>query len=150
MSDFIMQFGYVGVLVTALLGSTVLPFSTAALVVALPAAGFHPVPLTAFATVGHVAGALTSYALGRYGQEFVLARYVTLDPQKVARAHNWFETWGQWVLLLTWVPVVGDGVCVVAGSLQLSYGRFVAWVAAGRLLQYGVLMAPWLIKSAGE
>lgn len=147
MPDLIVQFGYVGVFVTALLGSTVLPFSTAALVVALPAAGFHPVPLTAFATVGHVLGALTSYALGRYGQAFILSRYWTPDPQKVARAHSWFEKWGQWVLLLTWVPVVGDGVCVVAGSLQMGYGRFVAWVAAGRVLQYGVLMAPWLLRS---
>lgn len=54
-------------------------------------------------------------------------------------AQVWFEKYGSWSLLLTWVPVLGDALPVVAGMMKLKFGLFSILVFAGKLLRYGAL-----------
>ncbi len=87
-------------------------------------------PALAVATVGNTLGALTSYAIGR------------LLPQRGStsdRALAWIRRGGAPVLLLSWVPIIGDALCVASGWLRIPVGPASLFIAAGKLARYWVV-----------
>jgi len=59
------------------------------------------------------------------------------------RAQAWFSRYGIWSLLLSWVPIVGDPLTLVAGVMQVSIGRFLLFVTIGKVLRYGLIVTAW-------
>jgi len=87
----------------------------------------HPENLAlalAAATLGNTAGGMTSYLLGR------------LVPQKEVKHLRILQRYGPATLLLAWLPVVGDALCVAAGWLRMSWPAALGFMAAGRLARY--------------
>ena len=87
----------------------------------------HPENLAlalATATLGNTAGGMTSYLLGR------------LVPQKEVKHLRILRRYGPATLLLAWLPVVGDALCVAAGWLRMSWPAALGFMAAGRLARY--------------
>jgi membrane protein YqaA with SNARE-associated domain len=78
------------------------------------------------ATLGNTAGGMTSYLLGRL---------LPGEPSK-KKALHYIQTHGAPALLLAWLPVVGDALCVAAGWLRLRWPVALAFMAAGRLARY--------------
>lgn len=138
--SFILQFGYIGLFLVSFLAATILPLSTELIVVLMPAMGFNIWLVGIFATLGNYLGALTMYYMGWYGTDFVLARYVTIEPDKLERAQDWFRRWGAPALLLSWVPFIGDPLCAVAGSLKMPFPIFTLWTIIGKGARYVVLL----------
>jgi membrane protein YqaA with SNARE-associated domain len=120
-----------GLFASAFLSATLLPGGSEIVlyaVLAHDAAALWPALLAA--TIGNTLGALTSYLLGR------------LIPQRhaaSARALHWMRRGGAPVLLLSWVPVIGDALCVAAGWLRIPPGRATAFIAAGKFVRYWVV-----------
>ena len=61
----------------------------------------------------------------------------------MTRAQVWFARWGLWTLLLSWVPVIGDPLTLVAGILRVQFGRFLMLVSFGKVARYGLLVLAW-------
>jgi membrane protein YqaA with SNARE-associated domain len=40
------------------------------------------------------------------------------------------------VLLLSWVPILGDALVVLAGTTKLQFSHFCLWVSIGKGLRY--------------
>lgn len=78
----------------------------------------------AVATFGNTAGGMTSYLIGR------------LIPQKEIRHLGLFQKFGSVVLVLAWLPVLGDALCVAAGWLRVRWPVALAFMAIGRLARY--------------
>jgi membrane protein YqaA with SNARE-associated domain len=55
-------------------------------------------------------------------------------------ASGWFNRYGVWVLLLAWVPIIGDPLTVVAGLLRVRFWLFLMLVAVGKVARYAVLL----------
>ena len=66
--DFLINWGYWGMLVSAFLAGSILPFSSEAVMLGLLAAGLQPWPLVVYGTIGNVAGSLMNYGIGRLGK----------------------------------------------------------------------------------
>ena len=81
----------------------------------------------AVATVGNTAGGMTSYLLGR------------VIPRKELKHAKTVERHGAPVLLLAWLPLVGDALCVAAGWLRVNWALALGFMAAGRLARYLVV-----------
>lgn len=118
--------GLAGLFVSSFLAATLLPGGSE---VAL--FGFlklHPdqlAPALLLATVGNTLGGMTTYAMGH------------LLPQHIAPARATLTTrWGAPVLLLSWVPIIGDALCAAAGWLRLPWLACALWMAAGKGLRY--------------
>ena len=79
------------------------------------------------ATVGNTAGGMTSYLLGR------------VIPRKELKHAKTVERHGAPVLLLAWLPLVGDALCVAAGWLRVNWALALGFMAAGRLARYLVV-----------
>ncbi|WP_299822510.1 YqaA family protein [uncultured Jannaschia sp.] len=105
----------VGLFGAAFLAATILPAQSelflATLVLSDPErAGL----LVAVATVGNVAGSVVNWILGRFLTRFQGRRWFPVGPAAMARAERAYRRWGRWSLLLSWVPVIGDPLTVVA------------------------------------
>lgn len=88
----------------------------------------------AVATVGNTLGGIVDYWLG-YGAHEAVAK------GKRTRYLGWFERFGPKALFFSWLPVVGDPLCAVAGWLKLPFWRSVLWMALGKLLRYTLMTA---------
>jgi len=89
------------------------------------------------ATLANTLGGLTNYALGR-------AAKAAVAPQDGTRYLAWFQRFGAKTLLLSWLPVVGDPLCAVAGWLRLPVWSCMAWMALGKLLRYTTMTSALL------
>ncbi|MDM8355910.1 YqaA family protein [Pandoraea communis] len=52
------------------------------------------------------------------------------------RYHRWMRRFGPPLLLLSWLPVVGDPFCTLAGWLRLSWRACLFYIAVGKTLRY--------------
>jgi len=57
------------------------------------------------------------------------------------KAIQWVRRYGAPVMVLAWLPVVGDALCVAAGWLRVNWIAALAFMAAGRLARYVAVAA---------
>jgi len=112
--------------VSSFLAATLLPGGSEAVLFGV--LKLHPTqlwPAIAVATLGNTLGGLSSYLIGR-----VIPQRQTLTG--MARV----QRYGAPVLLLSWVPVIGDPLCVAAGWLRLNPWWSAVYIALGKFLRY--------------
>jgi membrane protein YqaA with SNARE-associated domain len=80
------------------------------------------------ATLGNTLGGLSSYLVGRLFPK----------PQG-GRVVAWLARFGPAALLLSWVPVIGDGLCVASGWLRQNVVAATLFIAVGKFARYWVL-----------
>lgn len=132
----------------AFLAATLLPAQSEAVFVGLLAANsVDPLALFLTASLANTAGSVVNWWLGRlvarYGVDKLPAR-LRPDPARLARAQALFGRFGWPSLLLAWLPLIGDPLTFVAGTLNYPPGRFVILVLLGKTGRYGALWAGWL------
>ena len=116
-----------GLFAAAFAAATLLPGgSEFALVAVLAHAPDAFWPAIAVATVGNTLGGLTSYAIGR----------LLPQPSTAPRALRVARRYGVAALLLSWVPVIGDALCVASGWLRHNVVAAAGAMAAGKLARY--------------
>ncbi|WP_054007385.1 YqaA family protein [Cypionkella psychrotolerans] len=129
---------------SAFLSATLLPGSSEAMLLGFLATGQgSPFILVMFATLGNVAGAVVNWGLGRFFERFKDKSWFPIRAPATARAQVWFTRWGLWSLLLSWVPVIGDPLTLVAGVMRVPFGRFLVLVTIGKVARYGLLVLAW-------
>lgn len=137
-----MSVTYLSLFAAALLAATVFPAQSELLLAGLLLAGEQPVwALIAVATLGNVLGSLINWYLGRCIERFHERRWFPLKPAALARATGWYHRYGRWSLLLSWAPVIGDPLTLVAGVLREPLASFLAIVFIAKLARYLLLAA---------
>jgi membrane protein YqaA with SNARE-associated domain len=140
------DYSLLGLFFSAFLSSTILPGSSEAVLVALATQGhLPPWDLLVVATVGNTLGGMSSWVLG-----WVIAlRYPLTELSKKAhqRAVDRVQQWGSPILLLSWVPIIGDPLCVAAGWMRISWVAALLFIGVGKAFRYWVLLA--LLPSSG-
>ena len=115
-----------GLFVATFLAATVLPGgSEAALFAVLKLDPELLWPALAVATIGNTLGGLTSYFIGR-----------SIPQHRMLRGLERVRRHGTAILLLSWLPVVGDPMCVAAGLLRLNPWLSAAFMATGKFGRY--------------
>lgn len=132
---------YAGLFAAAFLAATLLPAQSEALLVALLYTERFPVLLLLLAaSAGNVLGSCVNYWLGRLlaGN----ARFIAFAGEaKLARAEAWYRRYGRWSLLASWLPVVGDPLTLLAGTLREPFAYFLALVTLAKTGRYLALIA---------
>ena len=139
MHEFLVANGYPALFLLSFLASTLIPLGSEWLLVALIVQGFPPLPVILVASTGNLLGAGTSYGIGVCGSPFLTTRIMRLGENERLRAERFFAKYGSWSLLLSWLPVIGDPLCVVAGMMKVSLGRFALLVVIGKVTRYTVV-----------
>lgn len=133
---------YFGLFLTALVAATVLPMQSEAALVGLILTGSYPVwLLIAVASVGNVLGSVINWLLGRGIERFRDRKWFPVKQAALERAQTWYRRYGKWSLLLSWAPIIGDPLTVVAGVLREPFWVFLALVTVAKVGRYLVLAA---------
>ncbi|MRR07311.1 MAG: DedA family protein [Deltaproteobacteria bacterium] len=131
--------GYLALFMLSFLASTILPLGSEWLLVALVMNGHDPALSVAVATVGNTLGACSTYGIGLYGGPFLIGRILRISDEAQQKAESLYTRYGSWSLLLSWVPIVGDPICLVGGMLRIRLGRFFTLVVTGKLARYAIV-----------
>lgn len=118
---------------SSFLSATLLPGNSEVVLVAMLLSGVsQPWLLVLIATMGNSLGGLTNVILGRF---FPLREKSRWQEKAV----GWLKRYGAATLLLSWMPVIGDLLCLLAGWLRISWGPVLFFLCLGKALRY-VLM----------
>lgn len=130
----------VGLFAVAFGAASLLPAQSEPAFVALLLAGLHPAWLVVLvASVGNTLGSCLNWLIGRGVERFRDRRWFPVPEAALARATGWYRRWGRWSLLLSWAPIVGDPLTVVAGVLREPFWSFLALVALAKTGRYAAL-----------
>ena len=146
--DWLNQPGYVSLFFMSFLASTLLPLGSEWLLVMMLAGGFDPISSVAVATVGNYLGAVMTYLIGIGGGKWLIEKVLRVSPHQQERARHYYRRFGVYSLFFSWLPVVGDPLCLVGGMLKINFGLFSLLVAIGKLARY-VVTAVITLAAAG-
>ena len=124
---------------SAFISSTLFPGGSEAILAYLASEAEYPLfLLISVATVGNTLGAMTSWGIGR----LISIKYSTeqLSKESQQKAVERLQKYGSPILLFSWLPVIGDPLCVAAGWLRINWVKSLAFIAIGKLLRYLVVV----------
>jgi membrane protein YqaA with SNARE-associated domain len=107
----------------------------------LLSAAYSPWALLAVASVGNVLGSLLNWLLGRYLEHFRHKPWFPVSEARLQQAQRGYARYGRWSLLLSWVPVIGDPLTLVAGVMRERLWVFLLIVSLAKTARYVVLTA---------
>jgi len=155
--------GLSAIFAVSLVSATLLPLGSEPAVFAFVKAAPHMFwPAVVVATVGNTLGGMISFAMGSAAEkayEHWRHKHETAQPQADGHVqtraahggkilprhlggrwhihvHYWADRLGPMTLLLSWLPVVGDPLCAVAGWLRFAFWPSVLYMAIGKFLRY--------------
>ena len=137
------KYGLTTVFLVAFVSATLLPLGSEPAVFGLVKLNpelFWPAILVA--TAGNTLGGAVTWWMG-YGAERAYESLAHRPPQEV-RALKWLERFGAKACLLSWLPVVGDPLCAVAGWMRLPLWPCTLYMAIGKFLRYTLMTAALL------
>ena len=143
------KFGLSTVFVVAFVSATLLPLGSEPAVFGLVKLNpdlFWPAVLVA--TAGNTLGGAFTWWNG-YGAERAYERIKQTKPPD-PRALRWLQRLGAKACLLSWLPVVGDPLCAVAGWLKLPFWPCVFYMAIGKFARYLTMTAGMLWLWPGQ
>lgn len=124
---------------SAFVSSTILPGGSEALLLYYASESSHShVLLWLVATLGNTLGGMTSWGLGR----IIVWRFPSrrLEDQKHQRAMIRIQRWGSPLLLLSWLPIIGDPLCVASGWIRVNVFKALFFILIGKGLRYALLI----------
>jgi membrane protein YqaA with SNARE-associated domain len=120
----------------AFAAATILPVGSEWLLILLVADGYS-LPLSVVtATIGNFLGSCTTYLLGIWGSGFIITKVFRISVKDLDRATNLYRKWGVWSLFLSWLPVVGDPLCLAAGVFRTRFALFSLIVFTAKAARY--------------
>lgn len=126
---------YLTLFISAFISATLFPLGSEALLVYNINEGYNIVYLLIFATIGNTLGSLFNYFLGLKGEEY-LERKSYLKQNKIKKYKEFFDKYGAYSLLLSWMPIIGDPITLVAGVLKYDFKKFLFLVAIAKFSRY--------------
>lgn len=137
-----------GLFGSAFLAATLLPAQSEAVLVGLLLAQPETAAvLIATASLGNTLGAMVNWLLGLGIQRFRDKRWFPVSSKQLERAERHYRRFGRWSLLLSWMPIIGDPLVLVAGVLREKFWvvlLFTGLAKTGRYLVLAAFTLAWL------
>ena len=140
--DFLINWGYWGMLVSAFLAGSFFPFSSEVVMSGLQAAGLDPIPLVIYGSIGNVLGSLFNYGVGRLGKMEWIEKYLHVKKEKLDQAERFMADRGAWMGFFAFIPILGSAITIVLGltraNIIISTISITIGKVLGSLFNYGV------------
>lgn len=94
------------------------------------------VALLVVASVGNTLGSMLNWWLGLNMLRLQHYRWFPFKATQLDKAQQVYGRYGYWSLLLSWVPVLGDPLTLIAGIMKEPLWRFVLIVALAKTARY--------------
>lgn len=134
-----METGLWWLFLSSFISSTLFPGGSEAILAYLTSEQQYPAwLLLVTATLGNTLGGMTSWVIG-----WLIARKYSTEQllkPKHLNAVNRIRQYGSPVLLFSWLPVIGDPLCVAAGWLRIHWLAALVFIGIGKALRYWVIL----------
>lgn len=138
--DFLIGYGYWGMLLAAFLAGSFFPFSSEAVMVALMATGLDPWQLAVYGTIGNVLGAVLNYCVGRMGKTEWFEKYLHVKPKDLQRAERFMAGRGAWMGFFAFIPVLGSAITILLGLMRANIVITFISITLGKIVRYLILI----------
>ncbi len=139
MLEFINNYGTIALFITSFIAATIVPASSAAILVAALAVGAHPVSSLIACSIGNSLGCAANYWLGYLIGKPLIPK---LKKSKSGRkAIEYSQKYGAWSLLISWTPFLGDPLTIAAGIFRINFLQFSIIVYSLRIVGYLIIAA---------
>ncbi len=132
---------YAGLFISALGAATLLPGSSELVLAGMLLTGYSSVLVIAIASAGNILGSAINWWLGTQIDRFRTRRWFPVSERSLARAQSWYAKYGRWSLLLSWAPIIGDPLTLVAGVMREPLPSFLILVSVAKIVRYLVVAA---------
>lgn len=140
LTDFLLSYGYWGMLLAAFLAGSFFPFSSEAVMVGLLAAGLDPLGLVVYGSVGNILGSMFNYGVGRLGKLEWIERYLHVKKESLDSAQRFMAGRGAWMGFFAFLPILGSAITIVLGLTRANLIISILSISLGKVLRYVLLM----------
>jgi membrane protein YqaA with SNARE-associated domain len=126
---------YLILFITALISATLFPLGSEALLLYDIKQGYNIYLLLFFATLGNSLGSIINYFLGLKGEGYLINKNL-LSEKYILKAKNYFDKYGGFSILFSWLPIIGDPITFVAGVLKYDFKKFLILVIVAKFSRY--------------
>jgi membrane protein YqaA with SNARE-associated domain len=137
--QFLIDWGYLGMFLSALIAGTVVPFSSEAVLIALIGMGLNPIGCVLAATIGNMIGGITCYWLGTLGNMVWLEKYFGVNKQKLERAERFIKGKGGYMAFFMFIPFLGEAIGVALGLMHANVWITTISMLLGKLSRYIII-----------
>ncbi len=128
---------FIFILVLATATQITFPAPVDLIVLGLAKVGINPIGLVVCVTVGMLVGASFDYYVGKHGIKAIPWLKKKTNSRSYHQAEHFYQQYGQWTLLFTFLPFVGKYFPFISGLMELSYKRMLSLFVLGKVLYYG-------------
>ena len=138
--EFLIGYGYWGMLLASFLAGSFFPFSSEAVMVALMATGLNPWQLMVYGTIGNVLGSAFNYGVGRLGKVEWFEKYLHVKQRDLDRAERFMAGRGAWMGFFAFLPVLGSAITILLGLMRANVVITFVAITLGKLFRYIILI----------
>jgi len=135
---------YFNLFFLSFLSSTLLPGGSEAFLIWLThSTSHHLVILLLIATIGNTIGGFSNWLIGYIIRNNLFSKLKlkkNTEKKRFQIAKSWIKQWGYYVLLFSWLPIIGDLLCLAAGIYKLNAYRCIIYIFIGKCLRYSVVI----------
>ncbi len=135
--DWLVEWGYLGLFLSAVIGATIFPLSSEVVLLALltqPTA--NPYIAITIATVGNWLGGAITYYMGWLGRWDWIERWFGVTQQKLERQRDKVDKYGAWLAAFSWLPIIGDIFPLALGFYRVSFIKSGIYMFVGKGLRF--------------
>ncbi|ANF82472.1 hypothetical protein A3K93_09885 [Acinetobacter sp. NCu2D-2] len=123
--------------ISAFGAATLLPLQSEAVLLALLAQAQDSVfVLIVVASIGNVLGSCVNWYLGLRIEHFKNKKWFPVSQKQLSKAQRLYQRYGFWSLLLSWLPIIGDPITLIAGLMKENFYRFLLMVSIAKIGRY--------------
>ncbi len=131
--EWLVEWGYVGLFISAVIGATVFPLSSEVVLLALlTQPSTNPYIAISCATAGNWVGGMSSYYLGYLGRWDWIEKYLGIKQSKLESQSERVKKWGASLALMSWTPIIGDILAVALGFYRVDIKQSAIFMFIGK------------------
>lgn len=134
--DSLIEFGYIGLFIGAMLSATIIPFSSDFLLVGMLFAGGDIITTVIVATLGNWTGGMISYYMGYFGKWEWIEKWLKVKRETLERQKEKVEKYGAWLAFWSWLPFVGDLFAIALGFYKVNQKLSAIFMLLGKGLRF--------------
>lgn len=138
--DILTNYGYWGMLISAFLAGSFIPFSSEAVMLGLLATGLDGGQLVVYGSIGNVLGSMFNYGVGRKGRLDWIEKYLHVSKKDLDKAQRFMAGRGAWMGFFAFLPILGSAITILLGLMRANVPISILSITIGKILRYVVLI----------
>lgn len=148
LNQLMIDWGYAGLFLSALLAGSIVPFSSELVLVALVQLGLNPLGCILSAALGNTLGGMTCYYMGRLGKTEWIEKYFKVQKEKIDHMQDFLQGKGALMAFFAFLPFVGEAIAIALGFMRSNVTLTTTSMFAGKLMRYAAML--WVLKGATD